>query len=139
MENTYNGRTDEDDRRQLIYPFVSLEKLSAIPEFAHLGPIFKSSAPVDLTESEVEYVVRCIKHVFSHYLVFQVNHRSTLVLLHALRNLVRHQQHSERSIVRTCHRADGWLLRWIRSCSLHSGGGDQMQRYGNDVYTSATT
>ena len=31
-----------------------------------MGPIFKSSSPVDLTESEVEYVVRCIKHVFSH-------------------------------------------------------------------------
>jgi coatomer protein complex subunit gamma len=50
-----------------------LEQLSAIPEFAHLGPIFKSSLSVDLTESEVEYVVRCIKHVFSHYIVFQVN------------------------------------------------------------------
>lgn len=41
-------------------------------EFAHLGPLFKSSAPVDLTESEVEYVVRCIKHVFNRYIVFQV-------------------------------------------------------------------
>ena len=51
------------------------EQLSAVPEFAHLGPIFKSSSPVDLTESEVEYVVRCIKHVFSHYIVFQVNIR----------------------------------------------------------------
>ena len=50
-----------------------LEQLSIIPEFAHLGPVFKSSLPVDLTESEVEYVVRCIKHVFSHYIVFQVN------------------------------------------------------------------
>ena len=63
----------------LILFFVSLslniiEKLSSIPEFAHLGPIFKSSSPVDLTESEVEYVVRCIKHVFSHYIVFQVKH-----------------------------------------------------------------
>ncbi|CAF4934647.1 unnamed protein product, partial [Rotaria sp. Silwood1] len=48
------------------------EQLSAIPEFAHLGPIFKSSLPVDLTESEVEYVVRCIKHIFSHYIVFQL-------------------------------------------------------------------
>ncbi|CAF0917422.1 unnamed protein product [Rotaria sp. Silwood1] len=48
------------------------EQLSAIPEFAHLGPIFKSSLPVDLTESEVEYVVRCIKNIFSHYIVFQL-------------------------------------------------------------------
>lgn len=51
---------------------MDLEQLLLIPEFAHLGPIFKSSTPVDLTESEVEYVVRCLKHVFSHYIVFQV-------------------------------------------------------------------
>ncbi|CAF3823842.1 unnamed protein product [Rotaria sp. Silwood1] len=54
------------------------EQLSAIPEFAHLGPIFKSSLPVDLTESEVEYVVRCIKHIFSHYIVFQFDINNTL-------------------------------------------------------------
>ena len=53
--------------------FYLSEQLSVMPEFAHLGQIFKSSSPVDLTESEVEYVVRCIKHVFSHYIVFQVN------------------------------------------------------------------
>ena len=41
-----------------------LEQLLAIPEFAHLGPIFKSSLPVHLTENKVEYVVRCIKHAF---------------------------------------------------------------------------
>ncbi|CAF0951751.1 unnamed protein product [Adineta steineri] len=54
------------------------EQLSVIPEFAHLGPIFKSSLPVDLSESEVEYVVRCIKHVFSHYIVFQFDINNTL-------------------------------------------------------------
>ncbi|CAF1936965.1 unnamed protein product [Rotaria magnacalcarata] len=32
------------------------EKLLAIPEFAHLGPIFKSSLPADFTENEFEYV-----------------------------------------------------------------------------------
>jgi len=51
-----------------------------MPEFAHLGPVFKSSSPIDLTESEVEYVVRCIKHVFSHYIVFQVISLSLIVL-----------------------------------------------------------
>jgi hypothetical protein len=44
-----------------------------MPEFAHLAPIFKSLTPVNLTESEVEYLVRWMKHVFSHYIVFQVS------------------------------------------------------------------
>lgn len=49
------------------------EQLAAIPEFSNLGPLFKSSTtPVELTEQETEYVVRCIKHTFSHYIVFQV-------------------------------------------------------------------
>jgi len=68
------GPTDSISKAENTYN----EKLSAIPEFAHLGPIFKTSAPVDLTESEVEYVVRCIKHVFSHYIVFQFDINNTL-------------------------------------------------------------
>jgi hypothetical protein len=46
--------------------------LAAIPEFAHLGPLFKSSAPVELTEAVTEYLVKCTKHIFSNYIVFQV-------------------------------------------------------------------
>ena len=35
------------------------EQLAAIPEFASLGPLFKSSSkPLELTESETEYVVQ---------------------------------------------------------------------------------
>lgn len=49
------------------------EQLSAIPEFAHLGPLFKSSSPIELTESETEYNIKCVKHTFSHYIVFQVH------------------------------------------------------------------
>lgn len=53
--------------------FYFVEQLGAVPEFANLGPLFKSSnLPVELTESETEYMVRCIKHAFSHYMVFQV-------------------------------------------------------------------
>ena len=51
-----------------------LEQLAAIPEFAGLGPLFKSSSTaMDLTESETEYVVRCVKHVFKNHVVFQVS------------------------------------------------------------------
>ena len=52
---------------------VYAEQLAAISEFAHLGPLFKSSTkPTELTESETEYVVNCVKHTFSKHVVFQV-------------------------------------------------------------------
>ncbi|NXA79990.1 COPG2 protein, partial [Thryothorus ludovicianus] len=47
------------------------EQLAAIPEFKGLGPLFKSSEPVQLTEAETEYFVRCIKHIFPNHIVFQ--------------------------------------------------------------------
>lgn len=54
------------------------EQLAAIPEFQALGPLFKSSEPVQLTEAETEYVVRCIKHTFSRHMVFQFDCTNTL-------------------------------------------------------------
>ena len=58
--------------------FIS-EQLSAVPELSVLGPLFKSSnLPVELTESETEYVVRCVKHTFPHHMVFQVSVESYL-------------------------------------------------------------
>ncbi|XP_052213767.1 coatomer subunit gamma-2-like isoform X2 [Dreissena polymorpha] len=58
---------------------VYAEQLAGIPEFANLGPLFKSSSlPVELTESETEYVVRCIKHTYSRYMVFQFDCTNTL-------------------------------------------------------------
>lgn len=58
---------------QCLSPFpFRAEQLAAIPEFKSLGPLFKSSEPVQLTEAETEYFVRCIKHVFTNHIVFQV-------------------------------------------------------------------
>ena len=58
------------------------EQLSAIPEFADLGPLFKSSdKAVELTESETEYVVRCVKHTFSKHIVFQVSVHSHVIVM----------------------------------------------------------
>lgn len=52
---------------------LCVEQLAAIPEFAHLGSLFKSSEKaVELTESETEYVVCCVKHTFQQHIVFQV-------------------------------------------------------------------
>jgi coatomer protein complex subunit gamma len=52
---------------------VYSQQLEQIPEIAAFGPLFKSSTkPVELTESETEYVVSCVKHMFKENIVFQV-------------------------------------------------------------------
>jgi len=53
-------------------------KLSAIPEIAACGKLFKSSEPQRLTEEETEYIVTCIKHVFEAHVVFQFNCTNTI-------------------------------------------------------------
>lgn len=54
------------------------EKLSAIPGVTELGPLFRSSEAVELTESETEYFVRCIKHCFTNHVVLQFDCLNTL-------------------------------------------------------------
>ncbi|GFY78140.1 coatomer subunit gamma-2 [Trichonephila inaurata madagascariensis] len=59
---------------------IFAEQLAAVPELAalNLGPLFKSSLPIELTESETEFVVRCIKHTFSNHIVLQFDCTNTL-------------------------------------------------------------
>ncbi|KAI3957525.1 hypothetical protein MKX01_001884 [Papaver californicum] len=52
--------------------------LSSIPEFSHFGNLFKSSAPVELTEAETEYSVNVVKHIFDGHVVFQFNCTNTI-------------------------------------------------------------
>jgi coatomer subunit gamma len=52
--------------------------LNAIPEFAGLGPLFTSSQPAPLTESEAEYVVTCVKHMFEKHIVFHFTIKNTM-------------------------------------------------------------
>ncbi|QRW11969.1 coatomer subunit gamma [Ceratobasidium sp. AG-Ba] len=55
------------------------EQLAAVPEFADYGSVLGSSVkPVQLTESETEYVVGCVKHLFKEHVVFQFNVSNTL-------------------------------------------------------------
>lgn len=56
------------------------EQLASISELAalELGPILKSSLPVELTESETEFVVQCIKHMFKNHLILQFDCTNTL-------------------------------------------------------------
>jgi len=57
-----------------------VERLAAVPEIAalNLGQLFKSSQPAELTESETEYVVQCIKHVYAEHIVLQLDCTNTL-------------------------------------------------------------
>lgn len=54
------------------------EKLDALPGIQQLGPLFRSSEVVELTESETEYVVRCIKHCYTQHVVLQFDCLNTL-------------------------------------------------------------
>jgi len=54
------------------------QQLAAIPEFSSYGPVLKSSPVVELTESETEYVVSAVKHLFKEHVVLQYDIRNTL-------------------------------------------------------------
>lgn len=53
-------------------------ELQKIPEIAAFGNVLKSSTTVELTESETEYVVSCIKHIFDAHIVLQFTVKNTL-------------------------------------------------------------
>jgi len=66
-------------QKEAVAPKVEASNLSNIPQFAHLGPVHKSSKPLELTESETEYVVSCVKHVFKdNHIVLQFICTNTL-------------------------------------------------------------
>ena len=54
------------------------QQLSSIPEIKSYGPVLKSSQLVELTESETEYVVSAIKHIFKDHIVLQYEVKNTL-------------------------------------------------------------
>ncbi|KAF5392451.1 hypothetical protein D9757_002281 [Collybiopsis confluens] len=55
------------------------QQLAEVPEFASYGPALNSNAaPIQLTESETEYQVTCVKHIFKEHIVFQYNVSNTL-------------------------------------------------------------
>lgn len=58
---------------------VCSEQIAAIPQFAHLGALFRSSAPVELTESVTEYNVSCVKHTFDDHVLLQVSSSACLL------------------------------------------------------------
>ena len=55
------------------------QELTRIPELKAHGAVLRSSSVVDLTESETEYVVTAIKHLFKDHVVLQYDIKNTLV------------------------------------------------------------
>ncbi|KAI9656935.1 MAG: coatomer subunit gamma [Alyxoria varia] len=55
-----------------------MEQLQQIPEIASYGAVLKSSPVVALTESETEYVVSAVKHIFKEAIVLQFDIKNTL-------------------------------------------------------------
>jgi coatomer protein complex subunit gamma len=52
--------------------------IKARSEFASLGKLFKSCAPVRLTEEDTEYVIHAVKHIFPEHIVFQFDCTNTI-------------------------------------------------------------
>lgn len=54
------------------------QEILQIPEMKSYGSVLKSSAAVELTESETEYVVSVVKHIFKEHIVLQYEVKNTL-------------------------------------------------------------
>eukprot|EP00904_Undaria_pinnatifida_P003330 jgi/Undpi1/12999/HiC_scaffold_7.g02663.m1 len=54
------------------------EHIYKVPELASLGRVFRSTTPVELTEAETEYVVRCVKHIMDEHVVLDFTVSNTI-------------------------------------------------------------
>lgn len=54
------------------------QQLMQIPELKAHGALLRSSSPVELTETETEYVVSVIKHIYKEHLVLQYEIKNTM-------------------------------------------------------------
>ncbi|PQE23319.1 hypothetical protein CJF32_00011383 [Rutstroemia sp. NJR-2017a WRK4] len=54
------------------------QELLKVPELKAYGSVLKSSPVVELTESETEYVVTVVKHIFKEHIVLQYEVKNTL-------------------------------------------------------------
>lgn len=69
-----DAQADEEARKK----HAAAEELLQIDVFAEYGPVLHSSAVVELTEKETEFVVTVVKHVFKEHLVLQFHVDNTL-------------------------------------------------------------
>ena len=66
-----NGATESPAAAAAAAAQKHTQTLQQIPELKALGTVLHSSQPVELTESETEYPVTVVKHIFKEHLVLQ--------------------------------------------------------------------
>lgn len=62
----------------LVQHVSSHSQLTSIPRLVEYGELFKSSSEYELTEDETEYKIKCMKHVFSRYVIFEFLCKNTI-------------------------------------------------------------
>lgn len=62
----------------LVATQKSQQELMLIPDIKPFGDVLKTSSVVELTESETEYVVTAVKHIFREHIVIQYYIKNTL-------------------------------------------------------------
>lgn len=77
MDPEMNG-IDESMSNEVKVKVDPAAAIYAIPELASLGRVFRSSPAVPLTESETEYVITCVKHIFESHIVLQFSIQNTI-------------------------------------------------------------
>ena len=75
--DTYQGANLHEHQEDLLETKYADELLS-IEQFKEFGNLINSSKPIPLTESEAEFVVHAVKHIFKDHVVFQFNVTNTL-------------------------------------------------------------
>lgn len=73
-----NGATDGITSAAAPTFQLYTQQLAQIPELKAYGGVLKSSPVIELTESETEYVVSAIKHIFKDHVVLQYEIKNTL-------------------------------------------------------------
>jgi coatomer protein complex subunit gamma len=82
--NSVIGSIDGDDGVHALAPSATTAapmyalQLAKVPELESLGKLFCSSKSTALTETETEYMVQCVKHIFAEHVVFQFSVTNTL-------------------------------------------------------------
>ena len=77
-KKTQANGTAEKTESALAAAQKHAEALMQIPELKAHGQVLSSSSPVELTESETEYVVTAIKHIYQEHIVIQYDIKNTL-------------------------------------------------------------
>ncbi|CAL9732588.1 coatomer subunit gamma [Monosporozyma unispora] len=75
--DSYKGANIAEHQEDLLGTKYA-DELLAIDQFKEFGNLINSSKQIPLTESEAEFVVHAIKHLFKNHVVFQFNVSNTL-------------------------------------------------------------